>query len=99
VAPAWRDPQRRSLITFFLIAASAIPVFYLRETVHESLWPRLEKYVRCGFWGLNIGLEMMILFSLLPSGVLQVHDVLENGIGMREALTISAVCLRAFWNG
>ena len=29
VAPAWRDPERRSLITFFLIAAAAIPVFYL----------------------------------------------------------------------
>jgi len=47
--------------------------------VQESLWPRLEKYVRCGFWGLNIGLAMMILFSLFPSGVLQVHDVLQNG--------------------
>src|SRR5215467_9723652 len=29
VAPAWHDPERRSLITFFLIAAAAIPVFYL----------------------------------------------------------------------
>src|SRR5260370_6909723 len=57
----------------------ALMVFVLRETVHESLWPRLEKYVRCGFWGLNIGLAMMILFSLFPSGVLQVRDVLENG--------------------
>ncbi|HEY2185439.1 MAG TPA: hypothetical protein VGH39_10635 [Xanthobacteraceae bacterium] len=29
MTPAWRDPERRSLITFFLIAAAAIPVFYL----------------------------------------------------------------------
>jgi nitric oxide reductase subunit B len=29
VASAWRDPERRSLITFFFIAAAAIPVFYL----------------------------------------------------------------------
>ena len=29
VAPAWRDPERRGLTTFFLIAAAAIPVFYL----------------------------------------------------------------------
>jgi nitric oxide reductase subunit B len=29
VAPAWHDPERRSLINFFLIAAAAIPVFYL----------------------------------------------------------------------
>src|SRR5262252_5522778 len=29
VATSWHDPERRSLITFFLIAAAAIPVFYL----------------------------------------------------------------------
>ena len=29
LAPARRDPQRRGLVTFFLIAAAAIPVFYL----------------------------------------------------------------------
>jgi hypothetical protein len=57
----------------------ALMVFVLRETVHDALWARLEKHVRCGFWGLNIGLAMMILFSLFPSGVLQVRDVLENG--------------------
>ena len=57
----------------------ALMVFVLRETVHESLWIRLEEYIRRGFWGLNIGLAMMILFSLFPSGVLQVRDVLENG--------------------
>jgi nitric oxide reductase subunit B len=54
-------------------------VFVLRETVHDPLWARLEKYVRCGFWGLNISLAMMIVLSLFPSGVLQVRDVLQNG--------------------
>ena len=38
----------------------------------------LERYVRCGFWGLNIGLAMMVVFSLFPSGVLQVHDVIAE---------------------
>ena len=57
----------------------ALIVFVLRETVHDSLWARLQKYVRCGFWGLNIGLAMMILFSLFPGGLLQVRDVLKNG--------------------
>jgi nitric oxide reductase subunit B len=56
----------------------ALMVFVLRETVHDALWARLEKWVRCGFWGLNIGLAMMILFSLFPSGVFQLRDVLEN---------------------
>lgn len=68
-----------AMMGVFGMLGVALMVFVLRETVHESLWPRLEKYVRCGFWGLNIGLAMMILFSLFPSGVLQVRDVLENG--------------------
>jgi nitric oxide reductase subunit B len=68
-----------AMMGVFGMLGVALMVFVLRETVQESLWPRLEKYVRCGFWGLNIGLAMMILFSLFPSGVLQVRDVLENG--------------------
>jgi nitric oxide reductase subunit B len=36
VAPAWRDPERRSLITFFLIAAAAIPVFYRSCSVFDG---------------------------------------------------------------
>jgi len=68
-----------AMMGVFGMLGVALMVFVLRETVHESLWARLEKYVRCGFWGLNIGLAMMIVFSLFPSGVLQVRDVLENG--------------------
>jgi len=68
-----------AMMGVFGMLGVALMVFVLRETVEESLWARLEKYVRCGFWGLNIGLAMMILFSLFPSGLLQVRDVLENG--------------------
>jgi len=68
-----------AMMGVFGMLGVALMVFVLRETVPESLWARLEKYVRCGVWGLNIGLAMMILFSLFPSGVLQVRDVLQNG--------------------
>ena len=68
-----------AMMGVFGMLGVALMVFVLRETVHDSLWIRLEKYVRCGFWGLNIGLAMMIMFSLFPSGVLQVRDVLVNG--------------------
>jgi nitric oxide reductase subunit B len=68
-----------AMMGVFGMLGVALMVFVLRETVHESLWPRLENYVRCGFWGLNIGLAMMILLSLFPSGILQLRDVLENG--------------------
>jgi len=40
---------------------------------------RVEKYIRISFWGLNIGLALMVILSLFPGGVLQLWDVLENG--------------------
>ena len=36
VAPARRDPERRGLIMFFLIAAAAIPVFYLPALFYDG---------------------------------------------------------------
>ncbi|MGE0467735.1 MAG: hypothetical protein AB7P44_15005, partial [Steroidobacteraceae bacterium] len=33
-------------------------------------WPRVERCVKIAFWGLNIGLAMMVLLSLLPNGLL-----------------------------
>src|SRR5215472_2007635 len=36
VAPAWRDPERRGLTIMFLIAAAAIPVFYLPALVFDG---------------------------------------------------------------
>src|SRR5262245_54037794 len=41
--------------------------------------PRFVRYCRFGGLVLNVGLAMIILFSLLPSGILQVRDVLQNG--------------------
>jgi len=42
-------------------------------------WTRVEKYVRLSFWGLNIGLALMVILNLFPGGVLQLWDVLTNG--------------------
>ena len=39
----------------------------------------MEKYVKVGFWGTNVGLAMMVALSLFPSGVLQVWDVVQHG--------------------
>jgi nitric oxide reductase subunit B len=54
-------------------------VFVIRQTVSDALWKNLENYIRVGFWGINIGLLMMVVFSLFPAGVLQLIDVVENG--------------------
>ncbi len=54
-------------------------VFSLRQTSTEGDWARIEKYVKVSFFGLNIGLALMVLLSLFPGGVLQFLDVLDNG--------------------
>jgi nitric oxide reductase subunit B len=68
-----------AMMGVFGMLAIALMVFVLRQTVSDATWPRLERYIRCGFWGLNIGLAMMVVLSLFPSGILQLHDVITNG--------------------
>ena len=65
-------------------------VFVIRQTVSETLWRALEKYIRVGFWGLNGGLMMMVVMSLFPAGVLQLADVLENGYWHARSLAYTA---------
>ena len=67
------------MIGVFGMLAVALMVFVLREITADALWPRVEKFLKVGFWGLNIGLAMMVVFSLFPAGVLQLWDVLQNG--------------------
>lgn len=65
-------------------------VFVIRQTVSETLWRALEKYIRVGFWGLNGGLMMMVVMSLFPAGILQLVDVLENGYWHARSLAYTA---------
>lgn len=39
-----------------------------------------DKLMRTGFWGLNLGLVMMIFTSLLPIGILQFHASVTQGM-------------------
>lgn len=43
------------------------------------MWSRVEEYVRVSFWGLNLGLALMVLLNLFPGGLVQLRDVLESG--------------------
>ena len=54
-------------------------LFVLRQTADEARWAGMEKYIKVGFWGTNIGLLMMVGMSLFPGGVLQVWDVVQHG--------------------
>ena len=68
-----------AMMGVFGMLAIALMVFVLRQTSSDAHWPSIEKYIRCAFWGTNVGLLMMVLLSLFPGGLLQVWDVLENG--------------------
>jgi nitric oxide reductase subunit B len=68
-----------AMMGVFGMLALALMVFVLRQASDDERWSGMEKYVKAGFWGTNVGLAMMVAFSLFPSGVLQVWDVMQNG--------------------
>jgi len=63
----------------FGMLALAVLVFCLRALKSDAVWNRSEKFIRLGFWGLNIGLGLMLLLDLFPAGVLQLWDSITNG--------------------
>src|SRR5262249_52321627 len=68
-----------AFIGVFGMLAVGLMVYVLREVTPIEHWGHIETYVKIGFWGLNIGLALMIVLSLFPGGILQVLDVLQNG--------------------
>ena len=46
--------------------------------------------MRVAFWGLNVGLAMMVVFSLFPGGILQVMDVIGKGYWHARGLQYTA---------
>lgn len=68
-----------AMMGVFGMLAIALMMFGMRQVSTEAAWRRLEPWIRVAFWGLNIGLALMVIMSLFPGGVLQLKDVLENG--------------------
>jgi nitric oxide reductase subunit B len=63
----------------FGMLALAVMVFCLRALTSDTAWSRSEKYIRTGFWGVNVGLGLMILLDLFPGGVIQLWDAISHG--------------------
>ncbi|MCL4487114.1 MAG: nitric-oxide reductase large subunit [Chloroflexi bacterium] len=68
-----------ALMGVFGMLGVALTVFAMRQVVTEKQWARVEKFIRLSFWGLNVGLGLMVVTSLFPGGVMQLTDVLNNG--------------------
>ncbi len=52
-------------------------LFVMRAIQPERIWN--EKLIKFAFWGINAGLFMMMIFSLLPVGLLQTYESVTNG--------------------
>jgi nitric oxide reductase subunit B len=68
-----------ALMGVFGMFAMSFMVFSIRQILPDAEWKGVERYVRVSFWGLNIGLALMVVMNLFPGGVLQLLDVLKNG--------------------
>ena len=68
-----------AMMGVFGMLAFALMVSAFRQVLDDQQWQRVEKLVRVSFWGLNIGLALMVVLSLLPGGIGQLWDVLTNG--------------------
>jgi nitric oxide reductase subunit B len=68
-----------AFVGVFGMLGVALMAYVLRELASDAIWPRVEKCLKVCWWGLNVGLAMMVMLSLLPNGLLQLWDVIENG--------------------
>ncbi len=82
-----------AMMGVFGMLGAGLIVFVLREVAPEDIWPRLSRLIRVAFWGLNIGLAMMVFISLFPGGIMQVLDVIENGYWHARSLAYTATPL------
>ena len=68
-----------ALMGAFGMEAMALTVMAFRQVLKDEAWSRVEGFVRVSFWGLNVGLALMVLGNLFPGGLLQLIDVMQNG--------------------
>jgi nitric oxide reductase subunit B len=75
--------------------AISLMLFSLRGMTPAKAWD--ERYLRVGFWGLNLGLVLMLAFSLIPSGFYQFVQSLQHGTWYaRSATVVQSPTMRAF---
>ena len=68
-----------AMMGVFGMLAVALVVLAIRQVSTDDEWSRVEPYICVSFWGLNIGLALMVVTNLFPGGVLQLMDVLRHG--------------------
>ena len=73
----------------FGMLALGVLVFAMRSMQSDEVWAGTEKLVKFGFWGLNVGLALMVLLDLFPAGVFQLWDVYTHGYWHARSLAFT----------
>jgi nitric oxide reductase subunit B len=68
-----------AMMGVFGLLGVAFMVFAMRRVLADGQWAKVERFVAVSFWGLNVGLALMVILNLFPAGILQLWDVLTNG--------------------
>ena len=68
--------------------AIALMLFSLRHIIARRAWS--DRMLKWGFWGLNIGLVTMAVFSLIPSGFYQIYFAVTYGVGYARSPEITS---------
>lgn len=78
------------------LAISAM-LFCLRFLMPSTAWD--SRCISLSFWGLNVGLVLMVLLDLFPVGVMQLSAVMANGLwfGRSQAFQISSAFQALTW--
>lgn len=63
----------------FGMLAVGLTMFCVRAQQTDTSWEAVKKWVKIGFWGMNIGMGLMILLDLFPAGILQLLDSMIHG--------------------
>lgn len=66
-----------ALMGVYGFLAIALTLFSLRHTVSEDAWS--DRLLKISFWGLNVGLALMMALSLIPAGFYQFAEALQHG--------------------
>lgn len=68
-----------AMFGIFGMLALGITLFCMRAMQDETLWNRTKTAIKIGFWGLNVGLALMVILDLFPAGLIQLWDAMQNG--------------------
>jgi nitric oxide reductase subunit B len=84
-----------ALFGVYGMLAISLLLFSVRHIVSRASWS--DKMLKISFWGLNGGLVLMAVFSLIPSGFYQLYFAVKYGLWFARSPEItSGPVLRAF---